>query len=223
MASVQLVVAVLETSDRLATGSSPVWNCAWSRIILAVEAVAAVDRARHAHAATVDGDDRVGLAARRRPPRDSQTGSCVDDGRSEPVVKTSGPGVGRGLVRAGADHADAHGAGPAVDRVQVGVVVGAIQLDARRRAGRRRRRTPATCSRATTGRSWARRSAAVRWAVAWRWPRLAGRAPELVAKRGSAARPGTQPASTVGRRNQDRGGRDVPTHADHSSRVRLRP
>jgi hypothetical protein len=32
MVSVQLVVAVIAMSPRLATGSSPDWNCAWSSI-----------------------------------------------------------------------------------------------------------------------------------------------------------------------------------------------
>ena len=98
---------------------------------LAVGRVAAVDRARHAHAAAVDGDDGVSaqhVGARPRQP-DRQLGRRRQ-------VRAGGedqrPGVVRGLVGAGADHADAQGPGSAVG-VEVGVVVRAVQLDARRR------------------------------------------------------------------------------------------
>ncbi|OBG68977.1 hypothetical protein A5703_10080 [Mycobacterium sp. E188] len=80
----------LATSERLATGSSPVWNCAWSRMIWRS------DESRQSIGFDMPMPRRstatIGcVCSTSAPPRDSQTGSCADDGRSEPVVKTSGP------------------------------------------------------------------------------------------------------------------------------------
>ena len=160
MVSVQLVVAVMVISPRLATGSSPDWNCAWSSISWRS------NRSRQSTGPTCPcrgGRPRRSgwVFSTSAPARDSQTGSC--DRRRQ--VRAGGDdqraGVVRRLRRAGAHHADAQGPGGAVDRVEVGVVAGAVQLDAGS-GGRRRRRTPATCSRATTNRSSAPRSAADR-------------------------------------------------------------
>lgn len=61
----------------------------------------------------------------------SQTGNCVDEGRSEPVVNTRGPAsLGVWLERA--HYADAYRCGPADERVEVGVIACAFQLDAGR-------------------------------------------------------------------------------------------
>ena len=89
-ASVQFVVAVLATSDRLATGSSPVWNCAWSRITWRSRRSRqsiGLDKPMPRRSTATTGRD----CSTSAPDRDSQTGNCVDDGRSEPVVNTSGP------------------------------------------------------------------------------------------------------------------------------------
>jgi hypothetical protein len=90
MVSVQLVVAVCVMAPRFATGSSPDWNCAWSSISWRS------NMSRQSSAPDIPVPRRstatIGCVLRTSPPaRDSQTGSCSDDGRSDPVVITSGP------------------------------------------------------------------------------------------------------------------------------------
>jgi hypothetical protein len=90
MVSVQLVVAVCVMAPRLATGSSPDWNCAWSIISWRS------NRSRQSSAPDMPVPRRstatIGFVlSTSAPARDSHTGSWVDDGRSVPVVITKGP------------------------------------------------------------------------------------------------------------------------------------
>jgi hypothetical protein len=90
MASVQFVVAVFETSERLATGSSPVWYCAWSRMIwrsVRSRQSIGLDMPMPRRSTATTGR----VCSTPEPARVSQTGNCVEDGRSEPVVNTRGP------------------------------------------------------------------------------------------------------------------------------------
>ena len=74
----------------------------------------------------------IGLVFRTSaPPRDSHTGSCADDGRSVPVVITSGPasaGVAADLART--TPMLSVPVAPLIG-VEVGVVGGAVQRHAR--------------------------------------------------------------------------------------------
>lgn len=90
MMSVQPVVAVVVTVPRAATGSSPGVELGLLAHQFAVEDVAAVDRVERPiprrSNATIGWDFNTSA-----PERDSHTGSCTDEGRSDPVVNTSGP------------------------------------------------------------------------------------------------------------------------------------
>ncbi len=99
---------------------------------LPVRQVAAVQRGRHPGAAAVDRHDRMRL---------EHVGACAGQphrqlGRRR-QIRTGGhhqwPGVLRGLRRAGPHHADADGSVGAVDRIEVGVIAGAVQRDAGQR------------------------------------------------------------------------------------------
>ena len=127
MVSVQLVVAVMVIAPRLATGSSPDWNCAWSSISWrsnrSRQSIAPTCPCRAGRRDTM-GLQHVGARA-RQPDRQLHRGRQVRAGRHH-----QRSGVFRGLHGAGAHHADAHRSGGAVDRVEVGVVAGAVQRDA---------------------------------------------------------------------------------------------
>ena len=88
--AVHAVVAVWVIEPRLATGSSPDTNWACSRICLRSKS------SRHSIGLDIPMPRRstatIGWPARTSTPdRDSHTGSCSVEGKSEPVVNTSGP------------------------------------------------------------------------------------------------------------------------------------
>ncbi len=117
-----------EVGDRVVTGL----ELRLVEHLLTVEQVAAVDRARHSHAAPVDCHDRMALehvgAGTRQP--DRQLNRCRQIRARCHHQRT---GVLGGLHRTGAHHADAHRSRCAADRVEIGVVGGAVQ----RHAGQR--------------------------------------------------------------------------------------
>src|SRR5579884_1226947 len=130
------------------------------------------------------------------PARESQTGNCTDDGRSDPVVKTSGPAS----------------CGVCTERARTAPMlsVPAAPLTGSRSASKLAQSslTPGAAGTAASANTRAVQSchdkSFLGAAMGGGPPGRAvvvtapcGRAPELVAKRGLAATPGTQPASTM--------------------------
>ena len=186
--------------------------------LLSVELVEAVHRARQAHAAAVDGDDRVAVqhvgAGTRQPHRQLQRRRQVRSGGEDQRA-----GVMGSLHRAGAHDTDAQRPGRTVDRVEVGVVACAIQFDAGCRGHRgvaeflRRAVMP---GQVVLGCGDRRRAVGrLRRRGVSLWPR---------ARVGGEARVGSQPGRAAGQQpgHHDQRGGDcgVPAHADHSSHSR---
>ena len=183
--------------------------------LLAIELLEAVDRARAAHAASVDGDDgmfveHVGAGA-CQPDRQLQRRRQVRAGGEH-----QGAGIVRSLLRFGAHHADAQRSGSPVHRVEVGVVARAIQLDA---GGRRGAGIAEFLRCAVVPRQFVLRLGYRRWPAGCR--RLGCLALRPGAGVGGEARVGGQAGCTAGQQcghhDQRRGECGAPAHADHSS------